>query len=135
MIEFIIELFLEFFGEILLQIVFEALAQAGVNFARHPDRAPREHNPWLVSIGYALLGLIAGGISLLVMPDLLLRSPAGRIANLVLAPVAAGAAMATLGFLRRRRTGRDALAFGLERFGNGYVFALAMGIVRFGFAG
>lgn len=135
MIEFLIELMLEFFGEALLQIAFEALAQAGVHLTRHPDRLPREHSPWLVSLGYALLGLVAGGISLLVLPDLVVRNPAARIANLVLTPLLAGAAMAALGFLRRRRAGPDALAFGLERFGNGYLFALTMGAIRFLFAG
>ena len=122
-----LEFLFEIFGELLLQLVVEALAQAGVHLVRHPDRPPREHSPWLVAVGYALFGLVGGAISLWVFPDYLIRSHAGRIAYLVLGPVAAGAAVAAIGLWRSKR---GVPRYGIDRFAFGYVFALSFALLR-----
>ena len=124
--EIIVELILELFGEVLLQIVFEALAEAGLHIVKRPDRAPA--HPALLVVGYALLGLIAGALSLLVLPESLMHTRNGRIACLLLAPVASGLAMGLLGAWRQRR-GQGVV--GLDRFAYGYLFALGMALVRF----
>jgi hypothetical protein len=129
---FILELLFEFFGEFFLQLFFEALAQAGVHAVRHPDREPRELNRWLVGLGYALLGGLGGALSVWLLPHYLLRAHVARLAYLLIAPIAAGCAMAAVGHWRSRRG--LALA-GIDRFAFGYVFALVFAIVRFLFAG
>ena len=124
--EILFELLFEIFGEILIQIAFQALAEVGLHFFRRPDASPKK--PWMLGIGYAVLGAIVGGISLWLHPTSLIHSSLGRIANLVLGPIAAGLAMAIIGAWRQRQ-GQQLL--GLDRFAYGYIFAMAAALVRF----
>ncbi len=62
------------------------------------------------------------------MPSLMISSHPLRIVNLIVTPVLSGAAMAAIGQWRRRR---DLSLIGLDRFVYGYLFAMAMAIVRF----
>jgi hypothetical protein len=123
MLEFLFELL----GELLLQVVVEALAQAGVHLVRHPDRPAREHSPWLIAVGYVLFGLAGGALSLWLFPDYLIRSTAGRFAYLALGPVAAGAAVAAIGLWRSKR---GVPRYGIDRFAYGYLFALSFALLR-----
>ena len=129
--EFLFELLFEFFGEIIVQVVFEALASAGLHIVRDPDDPPRTTSPWLLIMGYALLGAVAGALSLLVFSHSLVHSPTARLVNLVVAPIAGGLAMAAIGSWRRQRGKIDVE---LDRFTYGYVFAFAMALVRFHWA-
>ena len=122
-----LEVLFEIFGELLLQFVIEALAQAGVHLVRNPDRTPREHSPWLVALGYVMFGLACGALSLWPFPDYLIRSQPGRIAYLLLGPVAAGAAVAAIGLLRSKR---GLPRYGIDRFVYGYLFALSFAVLR-----
>lgn len=128
--EFIIEVLLELFGEVLLQIVMQALAEAGLHAVRRPGEHPKAP-PFLLVIGYSLLGLVVGGLSLLVMPDSFLHTQVTRVVGLILAPVASGLAMALIGAWRLRR-GQQPLA--MDRFAYGYLFALVVSLVRFNWA-
>lgn len=123
------EFLFSFFGEFLLQLVVEALLELGLHARAEPLR--RARNPWLAAVGYALLGAILAGLSLLVFPTHLVLNRLGQWANLLLAPVAAGLAMAILGAWRTRR-GQDTLR--IDSFAYGYLFALAFALVRFVFA-
>lgn len=125
------EVLFEIFGELLIQLLFEALAQAGIHAFRNPDRLPAAQNPWLVGCGYALLGAICGAATLIFLPHYLLHSGGTRWVYLLLAPVAAGAGSTVIGILRTRD---KAQRLGLDRFAYGYVFALAFALVRFNFA-
>lgn len=129
MLEFVFELVFEVLGEVLLAIVFEALAEAGVHVTRNPTKEPPR--PWLAAIGYAVLGAIAGGISLVIVPHLFMASQKTQLLNLVIAPVFAGAAMSALGAWRKNR-GQDLIR--LDRFAYGWLFAFSMALVRFCFA-
>jgi hypothetical protein len=131
-LEFIFEVIFEFFGEVLLQLAVSLLAEAGLHAVRNPDEVAAPRSPWLLACGYALLGLLAGGISLLVLPHSFMHTQATRIASLLLTPVAGGLALALLGAWRRRK-GQATIE--LDRFGYGYVFALAMAAVRFYWSG
>jgi hypothetical protein len=126
--EFLFELLFELFGEVLLQIAVEVLAEAGLHLVRRPGSAPATQGHWKRALGYALFGLLAGGLSLTVFPNSFMHSRLGRAAGLVLVPVASGLAMAIVGALRQRR-GQQLL--GLDHFAYGYVFALAMAAVRY----
>ncbi|MES3024785.1 MAG: hypothetical protein V4857_24715 [Pseudomonadota bacterium] len=118
---------LQFLAELLLNIVAEALVELGLRSAREPFRRPQP-NPWLAAIGYCILGAAAGALSLWLFPIPFIGSQAGRIANLIATPLAAGAVMAAMGAWRRRR-GEELLR--IDRFAYGFLFALSMTVVRF----
>jgi len=124
----VLELIVGFFGELLLQLVLEVLAELGLRSVRESFRP--QPNPLLALIGYLLLGLVTGGLSLLLAPRFLV-APDLRLPNLAYAPVLAGLAMTALGAWRARR--RDELVR-IDRFLYGYCFALAIAAVRFRFA-
>lgn len=122
------EILFELIGELLLQIIVEVLGELGLQALAAPFR--REPNPWLAALGYALFGLILGGISLPLLPQLLVGARF-RLLNLIVSPVACGGLMAFVGTWRRRR-GDTVLR--IDRFGCGFLFALGFAIMRFGFA-
>jgi len=122
---------LEFLAEIFLQVAVEWLAELGFRALRAPFKPARETSPEFAAVGYAIFGMAAGGLSLLVFPSSFVQSPVARIANLVLTPVVTGALMALLGGWRQRR-GQDLIR--LDRFAYGLLFAFAMAAVRFFFA-
>jgi hypothetical protein len=120
-----VDVLIEIIAELVLQVALELLFELGLR--RVGEIVARPRKPWLAAIGYAILGSTAGGISLLLFPAHLLQTHVARIANLMLTPVAAGAAMVALGRWRRRK-GQQIVR--LDRFAYGYLFALAMAIVR-----
>lgn len=128
MLEFIFELLFEIFGELLLQLALELLAELGLRAIGRGD--PKPLHPLAGGAGYALLGGIAGGVSLWLFPNLFIASHAGRIANTIVTPLLAGGAMAALGAWRRRRDQRTVL---LDRFAYAFIFAFAMALVRLRF--
>jgi nitroreductase len=125
---FLIELLVEVFGELLLQLLFEGLAEIGLHVFRKRSGGEVERSAWLRALGYVLLGLLAGGLSLWVHPQSFIHASAGRLGNLLLAPVAMGLSMAIVGAWRQKR-GQQTL--GIDHFAYGYLFALSMSLVRF----
>jgi hypothetical protein len=123
-VEFLVELFFEF----LLQLVAEVLLEAGIQVWVDRAGTYREPRPVLAFLGYATLGVALGWLSLVMFPMLFIRSVAWQKVNLVATPVLAGLAMSALGALRRRQ-GKVVLR--IDRFSYGFVFALAMALVRF----
>jgi hypothetical protein len=126
--EAIFEFIFSVLGELLLQLVIELLFEFGLRSIREPFR--HEPRPWLAALGYAMLGAIAGAISLALKPSLMIDSEFGRLVNLGLTPVLMGCVMAAVGALRRSR---DQELIRIDRFAYGYLFALAMAFVRFWF--
>jgi hypothetical protein len=127
-VEFLFELLFQFFGELILQLVFELLAEFGWRAASAPFR--KSTHPGVAAAGYAIFGAIAGGLSLWWFPQLFIRSPLGQFANVVITPLLAGAAMAMFGAWRRRH-GREVVL--LDRFAYAFIFALTMALVRLKF--
>ena len=124
MLEFIFQIL----GEFLLQIVIVIFVELGFHSIREPFR--REVDPPVAIAGYAIFGAVLGGLSLLVIPHLLVPER-WRILNLLLSPVIAGLVMVGVGALRSRK-GQPLLR--IDRFAYGYIFALAFAVVRFQFA-
>ena len=123
------EFLFEIFGEFLLQILTETLAEAGLQSVAEPfQMQPR---PWLAALGYLLFGAVLGGMSLWLFPNYFMATKGLRIANAVLAPIVAGLCMAAIGAWRARR-GQSVLR--IDQFSYGYLFALAFGLMRFWFA-
>jgi len=125
MLEFIFEIL----GEFLLQAVGEALLEIGLHSLAEPFR--RAPNPWLAALGYLLFGALLGGLSLLVFPVYLVPAP-WRMVNLFLTPFAVGGLMVAMGHWRARR-GQEVLR--IDRFLYGFLFAAALALVRYVFAG
>jgi hypothetical protein len=123
-----IEAIFEILGEFLLQVLGEALVELGFHSLAEPFQKPP--NPWLAAIGYALFGAILGGLSLLAFPNNLVPEP-WRLVNLVATPFAVGGLMVAMGAWRARR-GQPVLR--IDKFAYGYLFALALALVRFFFA-
>ena len=124
--EFIFEILLQFLGELLLQILFEGLVELGYHSLADTFKKPK--HPILSTIGYLLWGAIAGGISLLILPNSFIDDPNLRLSNLILAPLAIGGIMVLIGRIRAKK-GQDLVK--LDRFGYAFCFAFAMSLVRF----
>ncbi len=124
MIEFIFEVF----GELLLQAIGETLIQTGFRSLGEPFR--RQPNPWLAAFGFVLFGTVLGGLSLLIFPNNF-AAETWRIANLLITPILVGGLMMLIGAWRAKR-GEPTLR--IDKFSYGYLFALALGLVRYFFA-
>jgi hypothetical protein len=79
-------------------------------------------------IGYGLLGLMFGAMSLLVFRTPLIAIGAWRLLNLLVTPIAAGMVMAVLGAWKKRQ---GKMVFRIDRFSYGYLFALSFALVRY----
>lgn len=121
MIEFIFEVF----GEMLLQLFAEILVQCGGQL--WGSRLREQFNPWLVAAAYAVFGLVAGGISLLVFPHHFINAAVGRLLNLVLMPIGIGVLLAVIAAWRSGGSQRSPF----NRFVCGYLFALSMAVIRY----
>jgi sterol desaturase/sphingolipid hydroxylase (fatty acid hydroxylase superfamily) len=120
----------QFLGELVLQVIFEALAELFGHVVKEPFRRPRPVRPWLAAIGYLFFGAAAGGLTVWLVPELFIEAEWLRVANLVLTPLAAGLIMEAIGSWRERRE-KEVLR--LESFAYGFCFAFAMAVVRFAF--
>jgi hypothetical protein len=129
--EVIFEALFEIFGELILQVLFEALAEVGVHLTRKDTSEQAPRSPTLLVVGYAVLGVIAGAASLLVFSQSLAHTHNGRLATLLLVPLAAALTTVLLGRWRVRKGQTPA---GIDRFMYAYLFALGMASVRYVFA-
>jgi hypothetical protein len=122
--EFLFQLLLEF----ILQIFGELLVELGLRSLAEPFREREERHPLLTFVGYALLGLTVGGLSLLVFPNSFVRSASLHGISLLIMPTLAGLLMSGMGWLRNRQGQR---LVKLDTFSYGFIFALGMASVRF----
>lgn len=120
---------LELLAEFLLQMILEALAELGLHSVKEPFRKPP--NPWFAAVGYGIFGVIAGIISLFIVPHHLVQGGILRLANLIVSPLLAGLVMSLVG---RWRVRQGQAIWRIDRFAYGYFFALALASVRFFFA-
>jgi hypothetical protein len=128
-VEIIFEVIGQFLFELLLQIVAEALIELGLHAMAEPFR--KRPSPWVAAMGYVLLGVIVGALTLWPFPSYMVRAPALRWVNLALTPVLAGGLMSLVGAWRERR---GDLRLRIDRFSWGYLFALSLALVRFSWA-
>ncbi len=125
--EVILEVLFQFFGELLLQVIFNCLGLVGEH-AVQPYRKSEPRSPAASIISHLLIGGALGGLSLLFLRHSLVDSELGRVVTLFGAPLAAGAISAGIGALLQRN-GKDIVP--LERFGYAYLFAFSISAVRF----
>jgi hypothetical protein len=134
--EIIFEVLLQIILEFILGIGAELLAELGLHGVAHVFRGRKTRNPALAFIGYALLGVMVGGVSLLVFPRALVRGASFHGTSfhgigLLISPLLAGFVMSAIGSLRRRR-GMSLIR--LDSFAYGFIFAFGMALIRFLFA-
>jgi hypothetical protein len=125
MIEFIIEVVLEFLGEFLLQLTFEVLARLGLRALR--GAAGAKPSTLVAVAGYLALGVVSGALSFLFFPRLMIHSTQGQWLNLILTPLLVGGVMSASASMLMRRGG-PSLRF--DRFAYATLFAFAMALTR-----
>ena len=116
MIEILIEVLVDLFGEVLLDIVVHAVG------------GRRESPAVLRLLFFASMGGVVGALSLLVLPRHFIRSSDLRLVALAITPIVAGALFSWVGRSRRKR---DRQASALEAFWPAFSCALAMAVVRY----
>lgn len=116
------EILFELLAETVLQMVAEILIDLGI----HPAGTNAKPRAWPVFAGYAVSGILIGGISLLVLPEHFIRSEILQTANLLLTPVLAGGMVCSIDTLRKRQS-QYSRCF---RFACGFAFAFCMALVR-----
>lgn len=127
---------MEFIGELLLgfivEVVLPVIAEIAFEFLWHclgqPFVSRERRNGIFAGIGYFLIGLILGGLSLLVFPQSFARSENFHGISLLVTPVTAGLVMSAIGRWRLRQ-GKTLLR--LDSFIYGFVFAFPIALVRF----
>ena len=123
--EEIVAVIFEFFGELILQLVVEGLAELGFYTFRKDGK---KLHPALAVIGYILLGAAFGLCSLWLFPHHFVHQPLLRLASLIATPIIAGAMAVGLGHLRAKK---DQPQVRLDQFRYAYLFALSFALVRF----
>ena len=129
--EIIAEIFIQLFGwvfELLGELLLQAFGELIGRSITEPFRRPKPVHPALAALGYAIFGALAGGISLWLLPSLFIAADWLRALNLVVTPLSAGLMMERLGAWREKR---NQATIRLDTFAYGFVFALAMALVRF----
>jgi hypothetical protein len=119
----------EIFWDLLLQSLFQLAAEILIH-AFHGARKTAA-GPYVTALGYTVLGGIAGLISLLLFPHAFIRRMWLRIVNMAITPLIVAELMTTIGRMRIRK-GQTTIR--LDTFSCAYIFALAMALVRFGWA-
>ena len=129
--EVFLEVVLQFFFELCLQILGEVFCEIGMRSWAEVFQRKQIQNPMLAGFGYFLFGSGVGGISLYFFASSLIHNSTFRIISLFLTPILAGLVMAAIGLLRHKK-GQPLVR--LDRFGYGFIFAFGMALVRFLYA-
>lgn len=127
--ELLLEAFLELIAAAVLDLASRALAGLFTSLAE-----AAQDNRVLAGLAYALLGVLAGAVSLVVLPHPLMHRehPIGfHGISLLISPVIAGLVMSSVGAVLRRWGKKVAP---VESFGYAFAFALGMALIRFWFA-
>jgi hypothetical protein len=120
LIELFLDAFLELVAAALLDLASRAIARAFESL--------EISSPFIASLGYGLLGVLTGGLSLLIFPHPLVHPSRIHGISLLISPVIAGVVMSVIGSILRDR---DKKVVRIESFGYGFVFAFGMSVVRF----
>jgi hypothetical protein len=123
----LVELFLEAFLELLAAALLDLASRAIANVFEGLEIS----SPVFASVGYGLLGVLTGGLSLLIFPHPLVHPSRIHGISLLVSPVIAGMVMSVIGSMLRDR---DKKVVRIESFGYGFAFAFGMAVVRFFFA-
>lgn len=109
--------------ELLAELLFNGVLELFVEllFGGSKTRSPPAEVTRVV--GFVLIGLVLGRVSLLLVPNPLIHSPSLRIANLIVSPLLAGGAGAVIAHARAQPIASRVLGAGL--------FALCFASMRY----
>jgi hypothetical protein len=124
LLEFIVQFFLEFILEVFGGLIFDGIFHG---LSRIPW-LQRSINAVSALLLFFVLGVTTGFLSLLVLPNSLIKSSTVHGINLLITPTLVGLTMALVGWLRRRK---GKFVTPLETFAYGFLFAFGMALVRF----
>jgi hypothetical protein len=113
----IVEILLEVF----LQVTIEAVVALVSRFFRNMLSESNVISPLLAAIGYLLLGVAFGVVSVFLIPHPILRPARIRGISLIVSPVITGLIMSQAGVVLRRN-GKKTVR--IESFAYGFTFAL-----------
>jgi len=118
----------ELFGEVVIEVVGEALTALIFRSFRNVFGESMAFGAILAALGYLVLGVAYGGLSVILLPHPLIHPTRFHGASLVISPIITGLIMAQIGLVRRRND-KDVLR--VESFGYGFTLALGVAIIRF----
>ena len=125
-LEFVLEAFLELIAAAVLDLTSRALLGLFTGLAE-----TIRNNRVLAGIMYALLGVVAGALSILVLPHPIIHREHPTTfhgISLLISPIITGLVLSSIGGILRR-LGKKVTP--LETFGYGFAFALGMSVMRF----
>lgn len=128
MFELLLELLLELFFEAAFEFVVEILGALILRGLATMFETFEFDNPFVASIVFALLGGVAGGLSLVAFPHPLFRPSRVPGLSVVISPILTGFGMSLVGKTLRNRNKKT---IQIENFGYGFAFAFGMALVRF----
>jgi len=120
----------ELFLEVLLEFAAEGILDLALRAVGEVFKSFRNAGPVIASVGYTLLGALAGGLSLLIFPHPLVHPSRLHGINLLVSPIVTGLVMSLIGSTLSRR-GKKVTQ--IESFGYGFAFAFGMALIRFFF--
>jgi hypothetical protein len=118
----------ELVAEILLEAVFAELAGVLSRAFRLLKVKIKRADPVVAAVTFGLVGVSSGFLSVLFFPHHLVHPTRLHGISLLISPILTGLLMAQIG-RTVRRWGRQPVR--IESFGYGFIFALAMALVRF----
>jgi len=122
--------FAELFLEVLLEVAGEALLDLAQRALTEVFRPIHLASPVLATVGYALLGALAGGWSLFLFPHPLVHPSRLHGISLLVSPLITGVIMALFGSMLSRH---DRKVVRIESFHYGFAFAFGMALIRYFF--
>jgi hypothetical protein len=121
----------ELLFEAFFQVVLEGIVALIARLIRNVSNQSNAINPILAAIGYLLLGISFGIVSLRFFPHPLVHISKFHGISLLLSPVITGLVMSQVGVVLRQKGKRTVR---IESFGYGFTFALGWAIIRFFFS-
>jgi hypothetical protein len=115
-------------AEILLEVVFAELAGVLSRVFRLFKVKVRRADPVVATVTFGMVGVSSGFLSVFLFPHHLIHPTRLHGISLLISPILTGLLMAQIG-RTVRRWGRQPVR--IESFGYGFIFALAMALVRY----
>jgi hypothetical protein len=126
--EVILEIIFGFIGELILEIIGEALIEVG--FHGTAERlSNRSRNRLLIGGAYAGFGAVLGFLSLYLFPKIIFANSVLPILYFIFSPIIAGLSLTTVSWIINRGM-RPVSWFELDKFTFGIVFALGYAVSR-----
>ncbi len=132
--EAILEVLLQIFLELALQVVFETIALLGIEWIFRIIKVNNSLNKSLVFMCFVLLGWGFGWLSILIIPQAIFRVYNLRVLGIIFIPIFVGLLTYSLSSARVKGRSEKIDLFYFSNFLNGWFFALAFALIRFKYA-